>query len=72
MGGHHYHPILENRDFSGTEPLLDLRPVCKLEFVRFGAEQKNPRTLFLSRFSCGELILNSEIDIFKKFSGDEL
>ena len=28
-GGRNYHPLSENRDFSGTEPLLDLRQVCK-------------------------------------------
>ena len=30
-GGVHHHPLLENRDFSGTEHLI--RPVCKLIFV---------------------------------------
>ena len=32
---------LENRDFSGTKPPLDLRPVCKFEFVRFGPVKEN-------------------------------
>ena len=31
---------------------LDLRPVCKFKFVRFGLEEKN-RALYLSRFNCG-------------------
>ena len=34
-------PLSENHDFSGTKPLLDLRPVCKFKFVRFGPEEKN-------------------------------
>ena len=33
---------LENRDFSGTEPPLDLRPACKFKFVRCGPEEKKP------------------------------
>ena len=45
-----YHPLLENRNFSGTEPPLDLRPVRKLEFVRCGPVEKT-RALCLSRFN---------------------
>ena len=42
------HPLSENRDFSGTEHLLDLRPVCKFKFVRCGPVEKNPeRSIFL-------------------------
>ena len=46
-GGHNYHPLSENRDFAGTKPPLDLRPVCKLKFVHFGRVEKT-RVLFLS------------------------
>ena len=47
-GGRNYHPLSENRDFSGTEPPLDLRPVCKLKFVRCGpGEKKTERSIFL-------------------------
>ena len=38
-------PLSENRDLSGTEPPLDLRPVCKFKFVNFGPEEKT-RALF--------------------------
>ena len=42
-------PILsENRNFSGTEPPLDLRPVCKFKFVCCGQGEKKPeRSIFL-------------------------
>ena len=40
-GGRNYHPLSENRDFSATEHPLDLRPVCKLKFVRCGPGEKN-------------------------------
>ena len=41
MGGGPFRPPLsENRDFSGTEPPLDLRPVCKFKFVRCGPVEK--------------------------------
>ena len=33
-GGGNHHPLLETRDCSGTEHPLDLRPVCKVEFIR--------------------------------------
>ena len=39
-GGHNHHPLSENQDFSITEPPLDLRPVCKFEFVRCGPIKK--------------------------------
>ena len=43
-----YHPLSKNRDFSGTEPPLDLRPVCKLKFDRCGPEEKKTeRSIFL-------------------------
>ena len=48
----YYHSLSENRDFSGTEPPLDLRPVFKLKFVRCGPGEKN-RALHLSWFYCG-------------------
>ena len=46
--GRNYHPLSENRDSSGTEPPLDLRPVCRLKFVRCGpGEKKTERSIFL-------------------------
>ena len=33
-GGDYHHPLSENYDFSLTEPSLDLRPVCKFEFIQ--------------------------------------
>ena len=48
-GGRNYHPLSENRDFSATEPPLDLRPVCKLKFVRCGpGEKKEQKVLSFS------------------------
>ena len=47
-----YNPLSENRDFSGTEPPLDLRPVCKLKFVRCGPGEKT-RVLFHSQLKRG-------------------
>ena len=38
----------ENRDFSGTEHPLDLRPVCKFEFVRCGPLEKKQSALSFS------------------------
>ena len=52
-GGRTYHPLSENRDFSGTEPLLDLRPVSKFKFVCCGPVEKNTRALYLSQFNRG-------------------
>ena len=47
-GWRNYHPLLENCDFSGTEPPLDLRPVCKLKFVCCGpVERKQSALSFL-------------------------
>ena len=54
-GGRNYHPLSENRDFSGTEPPLDLKPVCKFPNSKIGD---------LQRFS-------KKFQIFQKFSGDE-
>ena len=51
-GERNYHPLSENRDFSGTEPTLDLRPVCKFKFVRCGPGEKT-RALYLSRLKRG-------------------
>ena len=47
-GGRNYHPLSENRDFSGTETPLDLRPVCKLNFVRCGPVEKKQSALSFS------------------------
>ena len=52
-GGRNYHPLLKNHDFSGTDQPLDLRAVCKLEFVRCGPVEKKNRALHLSRFDHG-------------------
>ena len=35
------HDVPFKPNFPGTEPPLDLTPVCKLEFVRCGAVEKN-------------------------------
>ena len=35
-------PLSENRDFSGTKPPLDLRPVCKFKSVRCGPVEHKP------------------------------
>ena len=37
-GGGDHHPLLENSNFSGTEPPLDLKPVCIFKFVHCGPE----------------------------------
>ena len=39
-GGGAILPLSENRDFSGTKPPLDLRPVCKFKFVCCGPGDK--------------------------------
>ena len=42
-------PLSDNRDFSKTDPLLDLKPVCKFKFVHCGpVERKKPRALNMS------------------------
>ena len=45
MGGAFHPPLSENRNFSRTEPPLDLRPVCKVKFVRCGPVEKNQSAL---------------------------
>ena len=73
MGGPFRPPLSENRDFSRTEPLLDLRPVCKLRFVRCGPGGKKQRALSFSVEAWrldevrGHLFPNSEIEIFIDF-----
>ena len=59
-----HHPLSENHDFLGTvgpqtsrnfsttKHPVDLRPVCKLKFVRCGPAEKN-RALYLSKFNHG-------------------
>ena len=54
MGGPYRPPLSDNSDLIGTELLLDLRPVCKFQFVRCGPVEKNT-TLYLSRFNSGGL-----------------
>ena len=39
MGGDHA-PLSENRDFSGTEHPVELKPVFGFEFVHFGPLEK--------------------------------
>ena len=51
-GWRNHHLLSENCDFSGTKPPLDLKPVCKLEFVRLGPIE-NPRVLYLYWFNLG-------------------
>ena len=72
-GSRNHHLLSENCDFSGTEPPLDLRPVCKFKFVRCGPVVKN-RALYLSRFKPWRpdevrehLFPNSKIEIFINF-----
>ena len=43
-GGGDHHPLLENSNFSGTEPPLDLKPVCIFKFVHCGPVEKKSRT----------------------------
>ena len=68
-----FYPLSENRDFSGTEPPLDLRPVCKFKFVRCSPGEKTQRALsFLVEawrpIEVREhLFPNSEIEIFIDF-----
>ena len=72
LGGHNYHPLSEYRAFSGTEPPLDLRPFCKLKFVRCGPGEKNQSALpfLVEAWRPDEvrehLFSNSKIDIFDK------
>ena len=47
-GGSIITPLSENRDFSGTEHPIDLRPVCKFEFVRCGPVETNQSALSVS------------------------
>ena len=52
-GGAQLSSSVGNCDFSGTEPPLDLRPVCNLEFVHCGLVEKKNRALYLSWFNHG-------------------
>ena len=45
------HPLSKNRDFSASEHPVDLRPACKLEFVRVGPVKKS--VFYLSWFNHG-------------------
>ena len=66
-------PLSQNHDFSGTEPPLDLRPVCKLKFVRCGPGEKKQSALsfLVEAWRPDEvrehLFPNSEIEIFIDF-----
>ena len=46
--------MLENRDLSGTEHPIELRSVCKFEFVHCGGVEKK-RALNFSKLSHGAL-----------------
>ena len=46
--GHNHHPLSENHNFSRTKPPLDLKPVCKFEFVRCGPVEKTQSALSYS------------------------
>ena len=63
MGGPFRPPLLENRDFSGTEPPWDLRPVCKFKCVRCGPVEKN-KALYL--FWSNRGVLTKTEDAFFK------
>ena len=73
LKGRNYHPLLENLDFSGTEPPLDLRPVCKFKFVRCGPGEENQSSLSFSVEAWRpdevreHLFPNSKIEIFIDF-----
>ena len=47
--GRNYHSLSENHNFSGTEPPLELKPVCNLEFVRCGLVEKKLRDVLQER-----------------------
>ena len=70
MGRDNYYPLSENCDFSGTEPPLDLRPVCKFKFVRCGPGEKKQSALSFSVEAWRpdevreHLFPNSKIEIF--------
>ena len=72
-GGGNYHPLSENCVFSGPEPPLDPKPVCKLKFVRCGPGEENQSTLsfLVEAWRPDEvrehLFPNSEIEIFIDF-----
>ena len=61
-------------DFSRTEPLMDLRPVCKFKFVHCGPVEKKQIALsfLVKSWRLNEvqehLFPTSEIEIFKDFS----
>ena len=70
MGGPLRPPLSENRDFSGAEPPLDLRSVCKFKYVRCGQGEKNQSALSFSVEAWRpeeireHLFPNSEIETF--------
>ena len=69
--GRNYHPLMENCDFSGTETRLDLRPVCKLEFVHCGPVEKEwwrPGKVREHLFSNSEIEIFDKIHEFSKYS----
>ena len=77
--------FIENSVFSVTVHLVDLRPVCKLKFVRCGPVEKNPECsiclgLIMAVWQSSRKhfskklfssIFDQMINFSKKFSGDE-
>ena len=49
------HKREENRDFSTTEYPVDLRPVCKFEFVRCGPVEKKQSQSEIEHTCCCEI-----------------
>ena len=47
----HHPPPSKNRVFSAPKHPLDLRPVCKLKFVRCGPVEKDQSTLSVLAYS---------------------
>ena len=50
-GGRNFHPPSENRDFSTTEHPVDLKLVCKFEFVRCVPVETNPPSAWVAAMS---------------------
>ena len=54
-----YHPLSENRNFSGTKHSMDLRPVSKFELVHWGPVET--QTCKQEYASAGKVLLNEHI-----------
>ena len=72
-GGRNHHPLSEDHYFYTIKHQVDLRPVCKLEFVHCGSGEKNqsPLSFSVEAWRPDEvwehLFPKSEIDIFIDF-----